>query len=297
MVEQPIQSIGELLGPYRERLAADLERLLVEPGTPESLAQAVRYCTSGGKRLRPALVYMTAEALGRDDADEIISRAAVAVELVHSYSMVHDDLPALDDDALRRGRATAHAKFGEAMAILVGDALLTRAFGVLAEAGDPAGAARLGGELARWAGPAELIAGQAADMQLCDVPKGREGMEFIHLHKTASLIRGSARMGAICARADPATLEQIDVFGRYLGLEFQIVDDLLDVTGQAHKLGKPTGRDAEMAKRTAVSELGLDGARLLADELADRAAGALDFLGRKARLLVELTYLLAGREH
>ncbi len=297
MVKQPVQSIGELLSPYRERLAADLEQLLVEPGTPQSLAEAMHYCTSGGKRLRPALVYMTAEALDADDEGDLISRAAVAVELVHSYSMVHDDLPALDDDALRRGRPTAHAKFGEAMAILLGDALLTRAFGVLAEADDDAGAARLGGELARWAGPAELIAGQAADMHLCDVPQGREGMEFIHLHKTASLIRGSARMGAICGRADSPTLERIDVFGRCLGLAFQIVDDLLDVTGETHKLGKPTGRDAEMGKRTAANELGVDRARTLADELADRAVSTLDFLGQKAHLLVELTHLLARREH
>lgn len=182
-------SLGELLAPYAQAAEADLAGWLIEPDVPATLAEAMRYCVlGGGKRLRPVLVAMSAEAVGGDAAGPLACRAAVAVELVHAYSLVHDDLPALDDDALRRGRPTAHVKFGQAMAVLTGDALLTRAFAVLAESDDPL-AGELARELAAAAGPAGMIAGQVADMNLCAVADGLEGLRYVHARKTAALIR------------------------------------------------------------------------------------------------------------
>ena len=288
--------LDELLSPYAARFADDLGCYLVEPDTPEALAAALRYCTDGGKRLRPALVYMTAEALGADSADNLASRAAVAVELIHCYSLVHDDLPAMDDDSLRRGRATAHVKFGSAMAILVGDALLTRAFGILADTDDPRSSA-LAGELARRAGPAGMIAGQAADMELCGVGIDEAGLEFIHLNKTAALIRSAVCMGAICANATGRTIAAMDTFARSLGLAFQVVDDVLDATGDANVLGKSTRKDAEAGKRTAVTQMGLAAAKNRAGELAESAVNALKPIGPQGQKLVKLTHLLTQREN
>ena len=194
--------LGLMLAPYARKVESDLQLWLVDDGVPVSLAEAMHYCVlGGGKRLRPALVYLAAEAAGGSEDDEHVRRSAAAIEMVHTYSLVHDDLPAMDDDSLRRGRPTAHVKFGQAMAILAGDALLTRAFGVLAEgpAGGPV--AELTGELASAAGAAGMIAGQVADMALCEVPAGLDGLQYIHMRKTAALIRSAARMGAICQAA------------------------------------------------------------------------------------------------
>lgn len=287
--------LGELLAPYARSVEGDLVRWLVEPGTPEPLAEAMRYCVlGGGKRLRPALVGMSAAAAGGDAGRELVRRSAVAVELVHTYSLVHDDLPAMDDDALRRGRATAHVRFGQAMAILAGDALLTRAFAVLAECDDPL-AARLSGELAAAAGPAGMIAGQVADMDLCPVPVGLEGLQYIHAHKTAALIRGACRMGAMSARAEASALEAIGRFGQAAGLAFQVIDDLLDVTGTPEHLGKAAGKDARRGKRTHAALVGLDEARRLGGELTAAAVAVLEGLGPAAEDLRILARLLAER--
>ena len=289
-------TVNELLAPYAARCEEDLDRLLVEPDTPEALAEAMRYCVLGaGKRLRPALVHMAAEAAGGGPED-LVARAAAAVELVHCYSMVHDDLPAMDDDTLRRGRPTAHARFGEAMAILVGDALLTRAFGILAGAGHPR-SARLGAELAAGAGPAGMIAGQVADMALCKVPDGFEGTRFIHLRKTAALFRAAARMGAVCADASGAVIEAMGGYADYFGLTYQVRDDLLDVTGDAGIIGKTPGKDADAGKPTAASRLGLDGARKLGEELTEQAVAALPPLGATTETLARLARLLTHRIH
>ena len=292
--KQTIESLGALLAPYVRRAEADLACWLVEPGTPPELAEAMRYCLAGGKRLRPSLTFLSAEAVGGGGEDELTRRAAVAVELVQSYSLVHDDLPAMDDDALRRGRPTAHVQFGEAMAILAGDAMLTRAFGVLGEAPD-ALVPRLTAELARGAGPAGMIAGQVADMQLCRLPEGPEGLQYIHLRKTAALIRAAARMGAICGRGDDEGLDTIGRFGEALGLAFQVFDDVLDVTGQAQQLGKTPGKDARAGKRTQVGELGLAGAKALGERLTRRACQVLVPLGEPARKLQRLAELLMER--
>ncbi len=290
-------SLIELLAPYAREIEQYLRRWLTESGTPPELAEAMRYCVlDGGKRLRPALVLLTAEAAGASEISELTARAAVAVELIHCYSLVHDDLPSMDNDKLRRGRPTAHVRFGEAMAILVGDAILTRAFGVLGEAGGQR-AARLASELARGAGPAGMVAGQVADVNLCDVPAGEQGANYIPLHKTAALIRAAARMGAICAEADDDRLQAISEYAESLGLAFQLIDDLLDVTGTVEILGKKTGKDLSSGKQTQVAKLGVDRTRELADELTQRAGQALRGFGQDGRRLRKLAELLAERNH
>ena len=289
-------ALGVLLAPYARRIELALERFLVEPGTPAEVAQAMRYCVLGGKRLRPALVLMAAEATGDGWADNLADRAAAAVEMVHCYSLAHDDLPAMDDDSLRRGQPTAHVKFGEAMAVLAGDALLTRAFGVLADSGDPL-CGPLAAELACGAGPAGMIAGQAADMGLCELPPGQEALGFIHWHKTAAMLRSAARMGAICSRALAGQLEAVSRYAESLGLAFQLVDDMLDVTGTAGQLGKTPGKDASAGKRTYVGELGIGRARELCDELTARAVGSLEAPGVRGQKLRELAELLVVRRH
>ncbi len=289
-----LASLAELLSPYGRRAEQDLQRWLIEEGVPAELADAMRYCVlGGGKRLRPALVFLAAEAAGGADED-LAARSAVAIELVHCYSLVHDDLPAMDNDVLRRGMPTAHVKFGQAMAILAGDALLTRAFGVLA-GGVDGRAARLAAELALAAGPAGMIAGQVADMNLCTVPGGGEGIEYIHLRKTAMMIRAAVRMGAICGSAGD---DEIAAFGRYgqaVGLAFQLFDDLLDATASASELGKTPGKDAQAGKQTYVAHLGMDETRRLGRQLTQQAHDALAPLGGRGAKLRELADLLASR--
>ena len=289
-------TLQELMAPCAEQVEADLERWLVADGVPDRLADVMRYSVlDGGKRLRPAVVHMTSRAVG-GEAGELARRSAVAVELVHGYSLVHDDLPAMDDDAVRRGRPTVHVKFGEAMAILTGDALLTRAFSVLSDSGDPL-SFRLIAELARGAGARGMIAGQVADMDLCDVPGGLEGLQYIHLRKTAALIRASARMGALCGRADDQTLDAVGRWGESLGLAFQLLDDILDVSGDPAKLGKTLGKDAQAGKRTYVALLGLDRSKEMAREMTHRANDALAALGARGQNLQTLGRLLAQRTY
>ena len=298
MTDTEQTELSALLTPYATSAEALLSQGLVARGTPEALAEVMRYCVlDGGKRLRPALVQMAFEAAGGSQADQALAdQAAVAVELIHAYSLVHDDLPAMDDDVLRRGRATAHVKFGEAMAILVGDALLTRAFGVLAESGTARGA-QLAGELARGAGGAGMVAGQVADMDLCEIPAGREGIEYIHARKTGALILAAARMGAICAGASDVVLNAVTVYATALGQAFQVVDDLLDVTATTELLGKTVGKDVRDEKRSIVALLGLEATQTLADTLTRDAVEALAPLGCEADTLRQLAALLADRVH
>lgn len=292
-------SLGELLGPVVERMEPAIAAWLDDTAVPASLAEAMRYaCLDGGKRLRPALVWFAAEAVA-EEADWLADPTgpAVAVEMVHCYSLVHDDLPSMDDDDLRRGRPTVHVKFGEAMAVLTGDALLTRAFEVLCSSvPDGALAARLVRELALGAGPAGMIAGQVADMGLCRLPDGLEAVRYIHRRKTAELIACAVRMGALCAGADGNVLETLGGFGRVIGLAFQATDDVLDATAAAEDLGKTPGKDARAGKRTYPAEAGLEASRRQADELCRRAAAMLDKLGDRAGQLRRLAALLARRD-
>ncbi len=261
------------------------------------LAEAVRYSAlGGGKRLRPALAFAAAEACGSDRS--LALPAAAAVEMIHTYSLIHDDLPAMDDDDFRRGRPTSHKVFGEALAILAGDALLTQAFEVLAaaEAITPSRRVEIVREIAAAGGAAGLVGGQVADLE----GEGREltlpELEFIHARKTGALILASARAGAIAAGADAAALAAVSEYARRVGLCFQIVDDLLDVEGDPAATGKGTGRDTTHRKATFPAIFGIEASRQRAAELVGEALAAVAAFGPEAEPLRALARFVGGRD-
>jgi geranylgeranyl pyrophosphate synthase len=261
---------------------------------PARLNEAMRYAVfGGGKRLRPALVRLTCAHFGGADADAAL--AAVAVECVHTYSLVHDDLPCMDDDDLRRGRPTCHKVFGEALAVLAGDALLTQAFALLARTGSKAGDfVRC---LAEAAGSSGMVGGQVLDLEAEGARVSRTAVDQIHLLKTAALLGASCEMGAISAGASPADRLAAQSFGLALGRCFQAVDDILDVTGDAATLGKTPGKDERAQKPTLVAALGLDGARAEARRLADLArAQALGMGAAEGDVALLLVERLLGRQ-
>ena len=248
----------------------------VPDGAPAGLGQAMRYgVLDGGKRLRPLLVLAANQAVGglRDAA----LRAACAVELIHAYSLIHDDMPCMDDDVLRRGKPTVHVQFGEAQAMLAGDAMQALAFEVLTpEQGVPAELqARLCGLLARSAGHAGMAGGQAIDLASIGRPLAEAALRDMHRRKTGALLRSSVLMGAACGRPSAAAWSALEAFGDALGLAFQVVDDILDVTQASEVLGKTAGKDFDNNKPTYVTVLGLEAARRHADELRDQAQAAL----------------------
>ncbi len=287
-----------MLAEMAERINIALDQRAAPADAPAELAEAMRYAVMGsGKRIRPALVLLSADAAAGDDtppADPIA--AAVAIEYIHCYSLVHDDLPAMDDDDLRRGRPTVHVKYDPAMAILVGDALLTQAFAVLAEM-PAAVAAALTAELARAAGSAGMIAGQVADMALCRIPEGRAGLEYIHARKTGALISAATRLGAICGGGSAKTVDLLGTFGMELGLAFQVMDDLLDVTATSEQLGKTAGKDDNSGKRTYPNVLGVDASRKIAATLTASAQQRLTALGPAAEPLADLTAYMLERKN
>jgi geranylgeranyl diphosphate synthase, type II len=285
---------------YRGRIEQVLDDRLALPDSGTArLREAMRYSAlGGGKRLRPLLVYITGESLGAPL--ETLDAPAAAVELIHVYSLVHDDLPAMDDDDLRRGRPTCHRAFDEATAILVGDALQALAFAVLAtdaEVGAPA-AARVAmiRILARAAGTSGMAGGQAIDLLSVGQTLGIEALENMHARKTGALIQGSVLLGAaaagVIAGEEFAALEK---FGADIGLAFQIQDDILDVAGDAQLLGKRTGADAARRKPTYPSTAGLDGARKRALQLRDLAIASLVCLGARGAALTELARYVVSR--
>jgi len=274
-----------------------LDRLLAEqPEIHEALRQALLYTLAApGKRIRPALVLWCCELLaGRDNAE---ARAAAAViEMVHTYSLVHDDLPALDDDDLRRGRPTCHKAFDEATAILAGDALLTLAFEILADRiDDSALAVELIRQLARAAGPAGMIAGQMADLKAENTVGSIDSLEYIHTHKTARMFRCAAVMGALCGRGSPEQVEALGQYGLKIGLGFQIADDILDVSASSEQLGKTAGKDVTAAKCTYPAVVGLAKAKELEQDLAREAVALLEPFGRRADVLRQLATALLSR--
>jgi geranylgeranyl pyrophosphate synthase len=285
---------------YRGRIEQVLDRCLALPdaGTPR-LREAMRYSTlGGGKRLRPALVYLTGESLGAALTD--LDAPAAAVELIHVYSLVHDDLPAMDDDDLRRGRPTCHRAYDEATAILVGDALQALAFSVLADdsTGKVIPAIRLSmiRTLAQAAGTTGMAGGQAVDLAAVGQTLSVDAVENMHRRKTGALIKGSVLLGAIGAGIDSGPdFRALQLFGDEIGLAFQIQDDILDVEGDAAVLGKTTGADAALSKPTYPSTVGLPAARDRACDLRDRAIRALTPLGARNAPLVELAQFVVSR--
>ncbi len=277
---------------------AYLDRLITEqPGIPEDLRSAMAYTLSGpGKRLRSMLVLWCCElACGQETSNAWV--AASVIEMVHTYSLVHDDLPAMDDDDLRRGRPTCHKAFDEATAILTGDALLTLAFELLSEEIDePAMAVALVGQLARAAGPTGMIAGQVADLKAENTEGTLESLEYIHIHKTARMFQCATVMGGLCGRATPESLEALAQYGLKIGLGFQIADDILDVSASSEQLGKTAGKDIKAAKCTYPALLGIERSRELERRLADEAAAALEPFGEKADVLRQLAVALLERE-
>lgn len=289
-----------------ERLRARIDVALADCAVfdadcPPHLAEAIRYVLlAPGKRLRPQLVLMAAAACGGRINDAL--PAACAVEMVHAYSLVHDDLPAMDDDDLRRGRPTCHKVYGEAVAILVGDALLARAFEVLAtQLQRPEMAARCCAVLGRAAGPSALVGGQAADLQgivaLDGISDRLSVLESIHLRKTGALIAAALEMGAVVAGASPDQSLSLCRCGQKIGLAFQITDDLLDVAGTEMAAGKRVAKDASRGQCTFPALLGIDGSRQRAQQLVDEACALLTGFGLRAQPLRTLARFVCRREH
>ena len=249
----------------------------VAEDAPEGLSDAMRYAVlDGGKRLRPLLVLAACEAV--DGNTEAALRAACAVELIHAYSLVHDDMPCMDNDVLRRGKPTVHVKFGEAGALLAGDALQALAFELLAPEGDAVPAAiqaNLCRLLARAAGHEGMAGGQAIDLASVGLALNEDALRRMHRMKTGALLQGSVEMGAVCGAPSPAALDALRDYGAALGLAFQVVDDILDVTQDSATLGKTAGKDAAHDKPTYVSLLGLEPSRAYAENLLAQALAAL----------------------
>jgi len=260
------------------------------------LRAPVRYALTGpGKRIRSAIVLWCCEMIsGKINRDARI--AAAAIEMVHTYSLIHDDLPAMDNDDYRRGRLTCHKKFDEATAILAGDALLTLAFELLAkEIKAPAMAARLVGELAEAAGPAGMVAGQMADLDFENKNVDEKMLRYIHTNKTAKMFSCAAVMGGICGSADEKQLKRLREYGLNVGLGFQISDDILDVCGTSKQLGKTSGKDARQGKQTYPAVLGLEKSKKSAEKIADKAVAALEPFSQKAEALRRLVEALLNR--
>ncbi len=284
------------LARWLQRVEASLDAALPSAdASPRRLHQAMRHAVlGGGKRLRPMLVYAAGAATGADEA--MLDAPAAAVELVHAFSLVHDDLPAMDDDALRRGRPTVHVAFDEATAILAGDALQALAFTTLARA--PADATlRVAwlDALADATGAAGMCGGQALDMDATGQMLRYDELHRLHALKTGALIRCAVHLGALAGGADTSTLAHLDDYASALGLAFQIRDDILDVEGDSAQLGKTAGKDAAQAKSTYPALLGMDGARLRLAQMAEKTKAALGPLDGRADALRRLAEFAVAR--
>lgn len=269
-----------------------------ESAKPATIHRAMRYSLfAGGKRMRPVLCLAAAQSCGiRRLADAL--PAACAVECVHTYSLIHDDLPCMDDDDLRRGRPTSHKVFGEGVAVLAGDALLTSAFEILARM-KPAGrfaSADFFSELSRAAGSRCLIGGQVADLEAEGKKSRAADLRFIHRGKTAAMIICSLKLGAMSANATPRVLRILEEFGDHLGLAFQVIDDILDVTQTSEQLGKSAGKDAAAGKTTYPAVLGLEASKKEAARLTQKALASLSSIGERADILRALAQKLLARQ-
>lgn len=282
------------------RIESVLETVLAAPDiAPQRLHQAMRYAVLGaGKRVRPLLASAAGELSGADE--ERVGIAAAAVECIHAYSLVHDDLPCMDDDVLRRGRPTCHVEYDEPTALLVGDALQSLAFQLLSEyrlANDPARQLEMIKLLAIAAGSRGMAGGQAIDLEAVGKALSVPELEFMHIHKTGALIRAAILLGARCGdEMDERTLGRIDSYAKSIGLAFQVVDDVLDAEASTATLGKTAGKDAEQNKPTYVSTMGIAESRAFAEDLRRQALAALDGFGAQAMRLRQLADFIVLRK-
>jgi farnesyl diphosphate synthase len=289
------------LGQWRLRIENYLQQYLQQQDSDcGNLAEAMRYGTlGGGKRLRAVLVYATAETIGlpADDVDSI----AAAIEMIHAYSLIHDDLPAMDDDDLRRGQPTTHIQYGDATAILAGDALQAEAFAVLVSAtavqNKPETIAALVQRLALAAGQAGMVGGQQLDLDAEGQAVSLETLSRIHQLKTGALIRACCTMPAVLAGLPASEIARLDDYANNIGLAFQVHDDVLDITADTATLGKPQGADLERGKATYPALMGLDKASAKAASLRDEACAALSGFGDKAHWLEEIADFMVSRSH
>ena len=290
----------EWIAAHSERTESALDQLLDSAQTtPHRLHEAMRYAAQGGgKRIRPLLVYAAGQ-LGDQSAKEkniALDAAAVAIECIHAYSLVHDDLPCMDDDDLRRGRPTVHKAFDEATALLVGDALQTRAFEILANAQcDTSMRIRMIAALASASGSRGMAGGQAIDLESVGKKLDLAGLQEMHAMKTGALLSCAVELGGIAADLNASQLAQLQAYSKALGLAFQIVDDVLDATADSQTLGKTAGKDAANDKPTYVTLMGLDYAQKQAQELQTIAISSLDGFGDPAQALKDLALLVVNR--
>lgn len=295
-------SFQDFLSACRTRVESRLDEFLPDDSIqPQRLHAAMRYATLGqGKRIRPVLVYAAGNIFGAPASR--VDIPACAVELIHAYSLVHDDLPAMDNDDLRRGRPTCHRAFDEATAVLAGDALQTLAFRLLAHV--PAldipaqDRLRMIDELALASGCRGMVGGQALDIDAVGQDLTLAELENMHIHKTGALIRAAVRLGTLCADEAPEEMRhQLDHYAKCIGLAFQVQDDILDVQGDTHELGKTGGKDAADNKPTYPALLGLEDAREMAGRLLEDALASIATFGREANPLRELALYIVGRSH
>ncbi|MDU4859558.1 MAG: polyprenyl synthetase family protein [Terrisporobacter othiniensis] len=289
VLKEKINYIETLLNEYMPK----------EEGYQQTVIQAMNYSLkAGGKRLRPILTLESCKIVGGKEEDAI--PFAVAIEMIHTYSLIHDDLPALDNDDLRRGKPTNHKVFGEAMATLAGDALLNHAFEIMLSSSidkkDANKYLKAINEVAKHAGIYGMIGGQVVDVESENKIIDKDKLDFIHLNKTAAMIIGCMRAGAIIGGASEEELEKVTKYGKNIGLSFQIVDDILDITGDEAKLGKPIGSDIENSKSTYPSLLGLEKSRQIARQLIDEGKSSIDDLSSEIDFLNQLGDYIISRD-
>ncbi len=285
---------------YKQLLESELRTLVEKLKAPPIIKEAMQYSLkAGGKRIRPLLLFATINALGKNPKDGLL--AAAAIEMIHTYSLIHDDLPSMDNDDFRRGMPTNHKVFGEAIAILAGDALLTFSFEVIGQIPNEIASSeiklQLIIEMAKAAGSEGMVGGQVADMEGEEKTLTIEELEYIHIHKTGKLLKYSVIAGALLGGANPSQLENLSAFAHHLGLAFQIQDDILDVEGTPEVLGKPVGSDSSNLKSTYPQLLSMDGAK---DALQTQLAQSKQYLektGLNINLLKEIADLIASRDH
>jgi geranylgeranyl diphosphate synthase type II len=276
-----------------EATDAMLDRLLpADTAYPQSIHALMRYSTfAGGKRVRPCLIMASYEACGGAFGDEHALLACAAVEMLHTFSLIHDDLPCMDDDDFRRGKPTAHKAFNEALAVLGGDALCIFAYECLARIGR----ADIIAEISRALGTNGMIGGQVVDVESEGTKASRETLEYIHRNKTAALIRACARMGAMLAGADNAAVARLSAYGDSVGLAFQVIDDILDEEGTTEQIGKDAGSDREKGKVTFPSVVGMEESKKYAKQLIDKANSEIASFGNRAEMLRELAEFIRVR--